>query len=121
MLVASGTHTGVGNKNLDFGGVDRVLMSEEGAEVTVIDCEDEGRGFCFHNRETPVTVVEGLTIKNGWTSNPGSLRDWSKEHKQTIFARVLRTRDPSGSETVARTQGPSRPAASSDLILAHVC
>jgi hypothetical protein len=65
VLVAPGTYTGPGNKNLDFGGVDRVLRSESGATVTLIDCESDGRGFYFRGGETSATVVEGFTIANG--------------------------------------------------------
>ena len=70
VLVAPGTYTGAGNRNLDFGGVDRVLMSEEGADATVIDCEGEGRGFYFHSGETADTWVDGFSIIGG-SSNPG--------------------------------------------------
>jgi hypothetical protein len=37
VLVAPGTYTGTGNKNLDFNGKDIVLTSEAGAATTIID------------------------------------------------------------------------------------
>lgn len=65
VLVAPGTYTGSGNKNLDFDGVDLVLRSQGGADVTVIDCEGDGRGLRFHSFESSAAVVEGFTIRNG--------------------------------------------------------
>ena len=70
VLVAPGTYTGDGNRDLDFGGTDLVLISEEGAEATVIDCEgsrtDYHRGFEFHTGESEAAVVEGFTIRGGY-------------------------------------------------------
>lgn len=65
VLVAPGTYTGVGNKDLDFGGIDRALISEEGAGVTVINCEEDGRGFHFHSGESVATIVAGFTVTGG--------------------------------------------------------
>ena len=65
ILVAVGTYTGSGNKNLDFGGKGLVLVSEDGADATVIDCEWNGRGLVFRNGETAAAVVDGFTIRNG--------------------------------------------------------
>jgi len=45
VLVADGTYTGEGNKNLDFKGKAIIVRSENGASATIIDCEGEGRGF----------------------------------------------------------------------------
>lgn len=70
VLVAAGTYTGTGNRNLDFGGVDLVLLSEAGPEATVIDgnsgTDGEANGFIFTGGETPAAVVYGFTIKNCW-------------------------------------------------------
>lgn len=71
MLVAPGTYTGAGNRGIDFGGVDLVLLSEGGAESTVIDCEGENRGFKFHSGETAASLVSGFTIRNGWAPPEG--------------------------------------------------
>ena len=65
VLVAAGTYTGVGNRNLDFGGTDLVLLSEDGPELTIIDCQRSGGGIYFHSGETGAAVVEGFTITNG--------------------------------------------------------
>jgi len=39
VLVADGTYTGDGNRDIDFGGKSIVLKSENGSVLTVIDCE----------------------------------------------------------------------------------
>ncbi|MFN0134977.1 MAG: M28 family peptidase [Phycisphaerae bacterium] len=65
VLVAPGTYTGTGNKNLDFGGKSIVVRGETGAANTIIDCQNSGRGFYFHTNETRQSVVDGFTIRGG--------------------------------------------------------
>jgi hypothetical protein len=71
VLVADGTYTGDGNRDIDFLGKAIVVMSENGPEVTIIDCEgdslDPHRGFYFHNEEGSGSVVWGFTIINGYS------------------------------------------------------
>jgi hypothetical protein len=76
VLVAPGTYTGSGNKNLDFNGKDIVLTSESGAastivDSTIIDCENNGRGFIFHGGETSSAIVEGFIVRRGFVQGPG--------------------------------------------------
>jgi putative cofactor-binding repeat protein len=70
VLVADGTYTGTGNRDIDFNGKAITVKSENGAEFCVIDCEadqyDNHRGFYFHHSEGKDSVVEGFTIRNGW-------------------------------------------------------
>ena len=70
VLVADGTYTGDGNRDMDFGGKAIVVKSENGPEFTIIDCEganyDEHRGFKFQSGETTESILEGFTIQNGW-------------------------------------------------------
>ena len=73
VLVADGTYTGEGNKNLDFKGKDIKVTSENGHENCIIDCEDDGRGFYFHSGETEDSVVSGFTITNGSVNNGGGI------------------------------------------------
>lgn len=73
VLVADGTYTGEGNKNLDFGGRAIVVISEGGPENCIIDCELSGRGFYFHSGETSDAMVEGLTILNGRSAYGGGV------------------------------------------------
>jgi hypothetical protein len=65
VLVASGTYVGTGNKNLDYKGKAIVVKSENGPKTCVIDCQNSGRGFYFHSGEDTLSILEGISIKNG--------------------------------------------------------
>ncbi len=65
VIVADGTYTGFGNKELNFKGKDIIVESRNGKELTEIDCEGSGRGFYLHQKETSAAVIRGFTIKNG--------------------------------------------------------
>lgn len=75
VVVAAGTYSGPGNVNLSFGGKEILLISEAGAEATIIDCEGSARGFVFVANETPEAIVggigEGFTIANGQAPSSG--------------------------------------------------
>ncbi len=62
VLVLSGSYAGTGNRDLDFGGTNLVLLSDGGHTVTTVDCGDAGRGFTFHSCEDTTSVVRGFTI-----------------------------------------------------------
>jgi len=68
VLVAPGTYTGMGNKNLNLMGKAVRLASEQGAGATIIDCEFQGRGAYFINDESASTIIDGLTVRNGSVS-----------------------------------------------------
>lgn len=72
VLVAPGTYTGPGNRDLDLRGRDIVVRSSAGPASTVIDCQgtpqDVHRGFYIVGPNTEATVVEGFTIESGSTS-----------------------------------------------------
>ena len=68
VLIANGTYTGPGNVDLDFGGRNITVTSQNGPASAIIDCgggPDNHDGFLFHSGET-AAVVSGLTIKNGY-------------------------------------------------------
>ncbi len=65
VLVATGTYTGPGNKNVRIEGKDIAVRSEGGPEVTIIDCEGSGRGFFIAGVNSPLGLVEGFTVQNG--------------------------------------------------------
>jgi len=69
VLVADGTYTGDGNRDIDFLGKAITVKSENGPETCIIDCQasfrDPHRGFYFHRGENVNSVVEGFTITNG--------------------------------------------------------
>jgi len=71
VLVADGTYTGDGNKNLDLNGKAITVKSENGPDNCTIDCDESGRGFYFHNGEGEDSEVSGFTIINGNVSNHG--------------------------------------------------
>lgn len=76
VLVAPGTYTGAGNRDLDFSRLtsplpnDIVVIGEGGAAVTIVDVgagpEDNARGFLFRSNESREAVLQGFTIRNGW-------------------------------------------------------
>jgi len=65
ILLAPGTYTGPANRDVDFGGRDVVVTSQDGPVTTIIDCEQSGRAFWIHASETSAAVVSELTIENG--------------------------------------------------------
>ncbi|MCD6534000.1 MAG: hypothetical protein J7L25_07995 [Deltaproteobacteria bacterium] len=71
ILIADGTYTGNGNYNIDFKGKAITVKSANGPENCIIDCQQQGRGFWFKNEETETSVLDGLTIKNGFTGEDG--------------------------------------------------
>jgi hypothetical protein len=71
--LGNGTYTGAGNRDVDFRGKAMTVRSASGdPSACVIDCEatisDMHRAFLFVNLETATSVLEGLTIRNGWGS-----------------------------------------------------
>jgi hypothetical protein len=75
VLVADGVYSGDGNRDIDFNGKAIVVLSENGPEFAIINCEgnesDPHRGFYFHSGERRSSVLRGFTIKNGYTSEYG--------------------------------------------------
>ncbi|RKY06320.1 MAG: hypothetical protein DRP65_11925, partial [Planctomycetota bacterium] len=65
VLVADGTYTGKGNYNIDFRGKAITVRSENGPADCIIDCENSGCGFYFHNRERADSIIDGFTITGG--------------------------------------------------------
>jgi hypothetical protein len=70
VLVAAGTYNGDGNRGLRFNGVNLVLKSESGADLTIIDCEGDSTqdrsGFIFDSGEDSTAVVDGFTITGAY-------------------------------------------------------
>jgi len=71
VLVAPGTYMGGGNRDIDFRGKDIVLLSEEGSEHTIIDCEELGRGFFLASGESADAVISGFTVTRGYDYKGG--------------------------------------------------
>jgi hypothetical protein len=72
VLVAPGTYTGVGNRDLSFHGTNLVLRSEAGSAATVIDCQAEGRGFIFESGESGASRLEGFTVRDAFAYYQGA-------------------------------------------------
>ncbi len=64
IVMADGTYTGQGNRNLSYGGRAITVRSENGPESCVIDLEDAAGGFYFEGGESADARLEGLTIIN---------------------------------------------------------
>ena len=76
VLVADGTYTGEGNRDIDFKGKAIIVRSKSGPEDCIIDCNgsetEPHRGFYFHNGEDNNSVLDGFTITNGYIKVYGS-------------------------------------------------
>jgi predicted outer membrane repeat protein len=68
VLVAAGTYSGTGNHNLRFFGKAITLISEDGPDHTIIDCQEGSRAFQIIDGETNSTVIDGFTILDGRVS-----------------------------------------------------
>jgi predicted outer membrane repeat protein len=73
--LTDGTFTGDGNRDLNYFGKAITVRSQSGDPTTcIIDCEgtegDGHRGFCFGSGEGPESVLEGVTVTNGWIDSP---------------------------------------------------
>jgi len=70
VVVADGTYTGPGNRDIDFLGKAITVKSENGPENCIIDCngteDNPHRGFNFLNGENENSILDGFTITNGY-------------------------------------------------------
>lgn len=71
VLVLEGTYTGVGNRDLDFGGRLITVRSESGPESCAINLSGAtgSRAFVFRSGESAAAVVDGLTVTGGWSAS----------------------------------------------------
>ncbi len=70
VLIADGTYTGPGNRDIDFKGKSITVQSANGPENCIIDCngteQQPHRGFNFTSGEGPSSILAGITITNGY-------------------------------------------------------
>ncbi len=96
VLVADGTYTGTGNKDLDYGGKAITVLSEHGQRHTVIDCENSGRGCYFGSGQNHTSVLDGFTIRNGSASDGGGLKCYRSSPSITNCTLIGNTADNMG-------------------------
>jgi predicted outer membrane repeat protein len=76
IILADGIYRGDGNRDISFLGKSITVRSESGPENCIIDCqgaEDEPhRGFLFVNDEGAESILEGVTLRNAYTSAWGA-------------------------------------------------
>lgn len=65
VLIAPGTYTGPGNRNLNPQGRDLVIRSAMGSATTHIDLQGQGRLIVYNSGESSASRLEGLTISSG--------------------------------------------------------
>ncbi len=78
VIVKPDTYQGANNRNIDFLGKAITVRSidpddPEIVASTIIDCDELGRGFYFHSSEGENSVLDGLTIINGYASVGGGI------------------------------------------------
>lgn len=77
VLVADGTYTGPGNADIGFSGKNIVLVSENGAENTIVDCNagpsNAHWAFYLNSGEDSTAVIDGFTITNAFTDEDGAI------------------------------------------------
>jgi hypothetical protein len=67
VVIADGTYSGLGNRDLDYAGkAITVTSASDDPNAVTIDCEHSGRGFYFHSGESTLAVLEAVTIINGY-------------------------------------------------------
>jgi parallel beta-helix repeat protein len=87
VVVADGIYTGDRNKRLTFMGKSIVVMSENGPENCIIDCEQDGSGVHFDHDEGPNSIFQGFTVQNGHSANGGGI--WIYESSPTIINNII--------------------------------
>jgi predicted outer membrane repeat protein len=71
VALANGTFTGPGNRDIEYYGKAVVICSQDGVpELCIVDCqgsaEEIHRGFKFTSGTGPGSVLEGVTVQNGY-------------------------------------------------------
>ncbi len=77
VIVLTGTFTGDGNRDIDYGGKAITVRSLNGPETCIIDCQGSAaephRGFYFHSSEDANSILDGFTITGGNTEYGGGV------------------------------------------------
>lgn len=81
VMVAAGTYTGEGNRDIEFRGKGILVISESGRDLTIVDCEsapdDNHAGFLFITGEDSTAILDGFTVTRAslygarsWNASP---------------------------------------------------
>ncbi len=73
ILVADGTYTGAGNRDIDFQGKWITVESENGPYACIIDAEHQGIGFIFQTNESMTAQIRGFTVQHGMGDTGGAI------------------------------------------------
>jgi len=73
VLVADGTYSGNGNIDISFLGKAITVLSENGQDFCIVDCDGFGKGFEFSEDETNTSILDGFTIRNGVSASGGGI------------------------------------------------
>ena len=77
ILVAPGIYTGEGNRDITIEGKSVVIIAEQDASSTVIDCEgsenEPHRAFLIRNQASSNTIIEGFTIRGGYNTSGAAI------------------------------------------------
>ncbi len=78
VVIAPGTYTGSGNRNIKLNGKPITIRSIDPCDPqvvssTIIDCEGLGQAFAFNKSESDDSTIAGLTITNGYALLGGAI------------------------------------------------
>jgi hypothetical protein len=71
VLLEPGTYTGPGNRYVILQGKGVTILSEQGSEVTIVDCQYLGPGFVIQATGSGTVELDGLTIRNAVMQGTG--------------------------------------------------
>ena len=78
VVLAEGTYTGDGNRDINFRSKAITVRSADPNDPailagTIIDCQGQGRGFIFESGEQADSILKGITITNGRAEYGGGI------------------------------------------------
>ena len=73
VLLAPGTFSGAGNRDISLQGKAITVTSQAGPDETIIDCQGLGRAFDVRGGVGSSTVISKVTIQNGCSSIGGAI------------------------------------------------
>lgn len=102
--VTDGFWGGSGNRDLDFAGKRITVRSANGPENCTINCGGTSisphRAFYFHSGEDANSIVEGFTIKDGYTKRNGTIPGMDDAFGGAIFCCLENAEDKPSSPTI---------------------